>query len=62
MREQARGQGVDRALLDARIRFGIVHGATMALVKGRVQTSGRILRRAGFERYGEERGYLVPLR
>ena len=62
VREQARGRGVYRALLDAWIRFGIRHGATMALVKGRVQTSGPILRRAGFERYGEERSYRVPLR
>jgi GNAT superfamily N-acetyltransferase len=61
VREEARGRGLYRALLDARIRHGIEHGATMALVKGRVQTSGPILRRAGFARYGEERSYLVPL-
>jgi GNAT superfamily N-acetyltransferase len=61
VRKQARGRGVYRALLDARIRRGVAHGATMALVKGRVQTSGPILRRAGFERYGEERSYRVPL-
>jgi GNAT superfamily N-acetyltransferase len=61
VREQARGRGVYRALLGARIRFAVQHGATMALVKGRVQTSGPILRRAGFERYGEERSYRVPL-
>ena len=61
VREEARGRGVYRALLDARIGYGLEHGATMALVKGRVQTSGPILRRAGFERYGEERSYLVPL-
>ena len=61
VREEARGRGVYRALLDARMGYGLEHGATMALVKGRVQTSGPILRRAGFERYGEERSYLVPL-
>ena len=61
VREEARGLGVYRALLDARLRYGRDHGATMALVKGRIQTSGPILRRAGFERYGEERSYLVPL-
>jgi GNAT superfamily N-acetyltransferase len=59
--ERARGRGVYRALLDARIRYGREHGATMALVKGRVQTSGPILHRAGFARYGEERSYRVPL-
>lgn len=61
VREQARGRGVYRALLDTRIRYGLAHGATMVLVKGRVQTSGPILRRAGFVRYGEERSYVVPL-
>jgi GNAT superfamily N-acetyltransferase len=62
VREEARGRGAYRAVLDARLRRGIERGATMALVKGRVQTSGPILRRAGFERYGEERSYRVPLR
>ena len=61
VREEARGRGAYRALLDARLHRGVERGATMALVKGRVQTSGPILRRAGFERYGEERSYLVPL-
>ena len=45
----------------ARLRRGLARGARMALVTGRVQTSGPILRRAGFERYGEERSYRVPL-
>ena len=31
----------------------------MALVKGRVETSAPILRRAGFAAYGEERAYRV---
>jgi GNAT superfamily N-acetyltransferase len=62
VREEARGKGAYRALLDARLRRGVERGATMALVKGRVQTSGPILRRAGFARYGEERSYRVPLR
>ena len=61
VREEARGLGVYRALLDARLRYGRDHGATLALVKGRIQTSGPILLRAGFEQYGEERSYLVPL-
>ena len=61
VREEARGRGAYRAVLDARLRRGVERGATMALVKGRIQTSGPILRRAGFEVYGEERSYLVPL-
>ncbi|MDQ6934625.1 MAG: GNAT family N-acetyltransferase [Actinomycetota bacterium] len=59
--EAARGRGAYRALLDARLRWGVEHGATMALVKGRTQTSGPILRRAGFTAYGEERSYLLML-
>ena len=34
-----------------------MQGATLALVKGRVETSGPILRRAGFATYGQERCY-----
>jgi hypothetical protein len=60
--EEARGRGAYRAVLDARLHRGVECGATMALVKGRVQTSGPILRRAGFEVYGQERSYRVPLR
>jgi hypothetical protein len=33
----------------------------MALVKGKVDTSGPILRRAGFASYGQEPLYAVPL-
>lgn len=36
------------------------HGATLALVKGRVETSVPILRRAGFTVYGEDRCYRLP--
>ena len=61
VREESRSRGAYRAVVDARLRRGVGRGATMALVKGRVQTSGPILRRAGFERYGEERSYRVPL-
>lgn len=57
----ARGRGIYRAMLGERIRYGLTRGATMALVKGVVDTSGPILRRAGFEAYGEERSYRVPL-
>jgi hypothetical protein len=59
--ESARGQGVYRAILAARLEYGAAHGATMALVKGRVDTSGPILRRVGFTAYGQERIYRVPL-
>jgi len=57
-----RGRGAYRALLDGRIALARDHGATLALVKGRVETSGPILRRAGFTSYGEERSYCVPLK
>ena len=53
--EQHRGRGVYRALLAARLAYAVAHGCTMGLVKGRVETSGPILRRAGFEVYGQER-------
>jgi hypothetical protein len=56
-----RGRGAYRALLAARVGLAREHGATLALVKGRVQTSGPILRRAGFTAYGEERSYCVPI-
>jgi GNAT superfamily N-acetyltransferase len=59
--ESARGQGVYRALLAARLAYGAARGATMGLVKGRVSTSGPILRRAGFNAYGHEIMYRVPL-
>lgn len=59
--ESARGQGVYRAVLAARLAYGAAHGATMALVKARVETSGPILRRAGFRAYGQEINYDVPL-
>ena len=61
VREEARGRGAYRSVLDERLRRAVQRGAHMALVKGRVQTSGPILSRAGFERYGEERSYTVPL-
>jgi GNAT superfamily N-acetyltransferase len=57
-----RGRGAYRALLDGRVALAREHGATLALVKGRVETSGPILRRAGFTPYGEERSYCVPLK
>jgi GNAT superfamily N-acetyltransferase len=56
-----RGRGVYRTMLDARLSYAVTHGATMALVKGRVDTSGPILRRAGFVAYGREPVYDIPL-
>lgn len=52
---EARGRGVYRALLARRLEIGRGLGARWALVKGRVETSGPILARAGFAAYGEER-------
>ncbi|WP_170286091.1 GNAT family N-acetyltransferase [Nocardioides rubriscoriae] len=57
----ARGRGAYRAVLDARLAHAVDRGATMALVKGRVETSGPILRRAGFEVFGQERSYVLAL-
>jgi len=48
-------------VLAARLAYAADHVATMALVKGRVETSGPILRRAGFEAFGKERSYRLPL-
>lgn len=59
--EPYRGRGVYRELLAARLEYAARHGASMALVKGRVQTSGPILRRVGFAPHGHERSYRVPL-
>jgi hypothetical protein len=53
----ARGRGVYRALLAVRCADAVQAGATVALVKGRVQTSAPVLRRAGFEVLGQEQCY-----
>ena len=50
------------AALGARVSYAVTHGATMALVKGNVATSGPILRKAGFTSFGQEPIYDVPLR
>lgn len=57
---EARHTGVYRALLDHRLRAGRDAGCRIALVRGRVETSAPVLRRAGFEEYGEERSYRLP--
>ena len=56
---QARHTGVYRALLDHRLRAGRDAGCRMALVRGRVETSAPVLRRAGFGEFGQERSYLL---
>lgn len=57
----ARGQGIYRAVLDARLSYAVRHGAAMALVKGNVATSGPILRKAGFTAFGQEPVYRIRL-
>lgn len=59
--EADRGRGVYRAVLAERLRQSAARGAGTALVKGRVSTSAPILARAGFTRYGDERGYRLAL-
>jgi GNAT superfamily N-acetyltransferase len=56
-----RRRGCYRAVLAERLRLAREHGATLALVKGRPETSGPILRRAGFTDYGEERCYWLSI-
>jgi hypothetical protein len=56
-----RRRGSYRAVLAERLRLAREHGAALALVKGRVQTSGPILLRAGFTDYGQERCYWLPI-
>jgi hypothetical protein len=60
-RAALRGHGAYRVVLARRMAVAREHGATLALVKGRVETSAPILRRAGFGSYGEERCYRVPV-
>jgi hypothetical protein len=50
-----RGRGAYRAVLAERLRLARTAGATLALSLGRVETSAPILRRLGFETYGEQR-------
>jgi hypothetical protein len=56
-----RRRGAYRAVLAERLRLAREHGATLALVKGRAETSGPILKRIGFTGYGEERCYWLPI-
>ena len=56
-----RRRGSYRAVLAERLRLAREHGAVLALVKGRVETSGPILLRAGFADYGQERCYWLSI-
>jgi GNAT superfamily N-acetyltransferase len=56
-----RRRGSYRAMLAERLRLAREHGATLALTKGRVETSGPILLRAGFADYGEQRCYWLSI-
>lgn len=53
-RPEARRQGVYAAVLRERLRQGWEWGTTLALVRGRVETSAPILRRTGFRPVGRE--------
>jgi hypothetical protein len=57
-----RGRGAYRAVLGERLRIARERGATLGLTHGRVDTSSPILRRVGFERYGEQRHVHVHVR
>ncbi|HYB47256.1 MAG TPA: hypothetical protein VED20_07865, partial [Streptosporangiaceae bacterium] len=57
----SRGRGGYRAVLAERLRLARKHSAALALVKGRVLSSGPILLRAGFADYGQERCYWLPI-
>lgn len=50
----ARRRGVYAAVLAERLRVALDWGATLALVKGRIETSAPILRRFGFRPHGRE--------
>ncbi len=57
----ARRRGVYAAVLAERLRIAVEWGATVALVKGRVETSAPILRRFGFRPRGREVTWELPV-
>jgi len=59
--EAFRGRGAYRALVLERCRVGMDLGATLALTKANVATSGSILERAGFRRVGTERRHVLEI-
>ena len=58
---QYRRRGAYRAVLAERLRLARAHGAALAMVKGRAETSGPILVRAGFAGYDTERCYWLSI-
>jgi hypothetical protein len=60
LREHRR-RGCYRAVLAERLRLARAHGATLALVKGRPDTSGPILLRAGFADCDTERCFWLSI-
>jgi GNAT superfamily N-acetyltransferase len=56
-----RRRGCYRGVLAERLRLARDHGADLALVSGRPETSGPILLRAGFTDYGENRCYWLSI-
>ena len=57
----SRSHGSYRAVLAERLRLARDHGATLVMAKGRALASGRILLRAGFTDFGEERCFWLPV-
>ena len=57
----ARRRGAYRAVLAERMRLAREHGATLALVKARPDTSAPILLRAGFIDYDQQRRYRLAI-
>lgn len=53
-RPHLRGRGAYRATVRARLEIAREHGATLGLVRGRLDTSAPVLTRLGFASYGEE--------
>ena len=60
-RQTFRGRGAYGALVLERCRVGTHLGATLALAKANVATSGWILERAGFCRFGTERRHMLEI-
>lgn len=58
---QERGRGGYRATLRLRLEVARDHGARLALVHARVDTSKPVLTRLGFESFGEGRLYTLPV-
>lgn len=56
-----RRRGCYRGVLAERLRLARDHGAALALVSGRPETSGPILLRAGFTDYGGNRCYWLSI-